>query len=57
MVKKVNIEKFVRYDGEQLFLRRDGEVICLGIITTRKGGLTRAEKLQAVARKNEWIKI
>lgn len=33
------------------------EVVLLGTITTRKGGLTRKDKLRAVAANGDWIDI
>jgi len=55
---KVKVEeRFVKYDGTLLWLRVNDNVRNLGLITTRFGGLTREQKLKAVAGQGEWIKL
>lgn len=51
--------KFVKYEAGELYLRvsNDGKVNLLGSISTRKGGLTREQKLKAVATTGEWVQI
>lgn len=45
------------YDGERLFLKRDGQVQELGTINTRAGNITRIDKLKAVQMKGQWIDV
>lgn len=51
--------KFVKYEAGELHLKvsNDGKVNLLGSICTRKGGLTREQKLKAVAAAGEWVQI
>ena len=49
--------KFIRFLDNKLYLKEDSKVTELGLITTRKGALTRVEKLKAVAASGEWIEI
>lgn len=49
--------KWIRYDGLNLWIKQDGNTILLGPITTKKGNLTRAQKLKAVANTGEWIEV
>ena len=50
-------ERYVKFDGEHLYLKVNNEIRKLGTILTRKGGLTREQKLKAVANTGEWIKL
>ena len=50
-------KKYVRFDGRHLYLKIDGRVRLLGTINTRKGALTREQKLKAVARAGEWVEL
>jgi len=50
-------KRFVKYDGDCLWIRVDEIERNLGPIETRKGGLTQEEKLKAVKGKGEWVKI
>lgn len=51
-------KKRIKWDGIILYLKTpDGKVTLLGSITTRKGGLTRAQKLKAVEHTDNWIEI
>jgi len=52
-----NDKKHVKFDGKHLYLKIDGQVRLLGSITTRKGALTREQKLRAVARAGEWVEL
>lgn len=56
-VKVVKAERFVKYDGTSLWLRVDNKARDLGLIGTRLGGLTREQKLKAVAGQGEWVRI
>lgn len=49
--------KQIRYDGLNLWKKQNGDTILLGPITTKKGNLTRAQKLKAVANTGEWIEV
>jgi hypothetical protein len=50
--------KLVCWRDNKLYLKLpDGTEECLGGIRTRKGGLTRVEKLKAVAANGDWIAI
>jgi hypothetical protein len=58
MFVKPKPKKEIRYYRTLLYLRvGDGGYQVLGNIHTRLGGLTRAEKLKAVAAKGQWIEI
>lgn len=57
MVKVNKPKKLVMYDGERLFLKRDGQVQELGTINTRAGNITRIDKLKAVQMKGQWIDV
>lgn len=50
-------KRLAKYDGTILWLRVNGEDHNLGPIETRQGGLTREQKLRAVAGRGEWVKI
>lgn len=50
-------KKQVKWDGKYLYLRVNGTERKLGKINTRKGALTRAQKLKAVAHTNEWVEL
>jgi hypothetical protein len=50
-------EKFLRFDGDHLFLKDSGGERDLGPILTKDGHLQRKWKLQAVDGKGEWVKI
>ena len=52
-----NPPKIIKYENEKLFLRRDGTVIELGTILTKRGGLTRKQKLTAVHAQGQWVKV
>jgi len=52
-----NDKKYVKFDSKYLYLKVDGQVRLLGPITTRKGALTREQKLRAVARAGEWVEL
>ncbi len=56
-VESNGVGRFVKYDGEFLWLRVDGIERNLGRIFTKQGGLTREEKLKSVASRGEWVKI
>ena len=56
-MKTIRKERFVRFLDFHLWLKTDGEEQDLGPIEAKKGGLTRAQKIKAVAGKGEWIKI
>ena len=52
--------KYILWDGSKLYFKNsheEEEMIVLGAINTRKGKLTRAQKLKAVQFTNEWIVI
>jgi len=53
-------ERFAKYENAVLYIKvEDGETIIteLGPIETRRGGLTRRQKLRAVSAQGAWIKI
>lgn len=50
-------EKLVKFDGHNLLLKVDGKVQMLGGIRTRKGQLTKTQKLKAVQYTGEWVEI
>lgn len=49
--------KTVKFDGQFLWLKDHSKEQKLGEITTRKGQLTRAQKLKAVANTGQWVKV
>ena len=51
------VQRYARYIDSSLYLRVDSKVTLLGTITTRHGGLTREQKLKAVAADGEWVEI
>lgn len=52
------VPKFIRYIEGKLYMRNsDGKVLELGDIKTRKGALTRVQKLEAVAASGVWVEI
>lgn len=55
------IQKQIKFAGNKLFLLiRDSseeKPIELGTITTKKGNLTRQQKLKAVAADGDWIQL
>ena len=59
MIISTNKHKYLLWDGSKLYLKssHDEEPIVLGAINTRKGQLTRVQKLKAVQFTNEWIVI
>jgi len=54
---KTKIVKQVKFIEGKLYLKVNETVIELGEINTRKGKLTRVQKLRAVAALGEWINI
>lgn len=51
-------KKHIMFDGKLLYCRLDSKHSeTLGTITTRKGALTREQKLKAVANLGEWVEI
>ena len=56
-VKAVTVERFVKYDGISLWLKVDGNIRDLGLISTRLGGLTHEQKLRAVGSMGKWVRI
>jgi hypothetical protein len=59
MTPKSNTKKYIMWDGKSLYIRYDGsaETTELGSIKTRKGNLTREQKLKAVANTRQWVEI
>ena len=60
MPKEKNRERFAKYENAVLYIKvEDGETTIteLGPIETRRGGLTRRQKLKAVAGQGEWVKL
>ena len=57
MAISTNDKRYLKYDGVHLYLHIDGQVRKLGTILTKKGKLTREQKLRAVAHINEWVEI
>lgn len=58
MINKVNNDgKLLLFDGTYLYLQYDNNVWCLGTINTRKGRLTKSQKLKAVASIGKWVKL
>jgi len=57
MVTSIDDRRYLKYDGKHLHLKVNGQVRELGLITTLKGGLTRVQKLKAVAHTGEWVEI
>ena len=49
--------KLIKFDGQNLFIKIDNKVHLLGGITTRKGQLSRVQKLKAVQYTGEWIEL
>jgi len=49
--------RYLKYDGKFLYLKVNGQVRNLGLVTTLKGKLTRAQKLKAVAHTGQWIEL
>jgi hypothetical protein len=50
-------KRLVRFDGTYLYLKVGEQESKLGFITTRKGRLTREQKIKAVAARGEWVKL
>ena len=50
-------KKQIMFDGKFLFQKNSNGIEKLGTITTHKGALTRAQKIQAVANNGEWIEV
>ena len=52
-------KKFILWNGKELFLKfqNNDEIIALGAINTRKGGLRKSQKLKAVQFTGQWIEI
>lgn len=48
-------KKIIRFYNSKLYILINDKPTELGLITTRKGGLTRAQKLKAVAANGEWV--
>ena len=48
---------YLKYENKMLYLKKGKVITELGLITTRKGKLTREQKLRAVANIGEWVKI
>lgn len=57
MVTTTSDKRYLKYDDKHLYLKVNGQERKLGLITTHKGKLTRAQKLKAVARVGEWVEI
>lgn len=57
MVFATDNKRYLKYDGKFLYLKVNGQVHKLGLITTLKGRLTREQKLKAVARTGEWVEL
>jgi len=57
MVTATDDRRYLKYDGKHLYLRINRQVRKLGLITTLKGGLTRVQKLKAVAHTGEWVEL
>lgn len=49
--------KQVRFFKRKLYMKTDDTERELGLITTKQGGLTRQQKLMAVAANGKWITI
>lgn len=57
-----NLKKFIMWDSRsrKLYLKKDWhseDITVLGGINTRKGRLTRVQKLQAVQHSDKWIEV
>jgi len=50
-------ERYIRFADGVLYLKVDDKIRKLGSILTRKGALTREQKLKAVAANGEWVRI
>jgi len=57
MVTSIDDRRYLKYDNKHLYLKVNEQVRNLGLITTLKGKLTRAQKLKAVAHTGQWIEI
>ena len=57
MISIVDNKRYLKWDGKYLYLKVEGQVSKLGLITTLKGRITRVQKLRAVAHTNEWVEI
>lgn len=57
MSKNVEIPVEIKYDGNCLHQRCNGETVVLGKINTLKGRLTKSQKLEAVRQMNQWVRI
>jgi hypothetical protein len=49
--------KEIKYEDDLLYMKCGQTVIILGKINTRKGNLTRTQKLKAVQYNGEWVVI
>ena len=57
MISVIDNKRYLKWDGKYLYLKVEGQVSKLGLITTLKGRITRVQKLRAVAHTNEWVEI
>jgi hypothetical protein len=51
------MDKFLKYKDQILYLKTKEQITTLGTINTKKGHLTKSQKLKAVQVEGQWVEI